>query len=231
VFEIPEEVKPLVNGERMFAGQTVTLASLKKSDRIEIQYFRAGGERRVSALSAFRTVKQDGIVSRYDPERRILEVADGAGGGAKIDTWPVDPTCVVMLDGHFAEPRDLVPGDRVTVERDTKVLKIEITRPSTAAVSDTETPSSADDPSDSATPPDADMPADSVAPPERDMPSEDETPPEDGDEPEMDAPPEDDLGADAPAADEPDEPKDKPDKPKTKPEKPKAKPEKDEELF
>jgi len=231
VFTIPEEVKPLVNGERMFAGQTVTLATLKKSDRIEIQYFRAAGEeRRVSALSAFRTVQQEGIVSRYDPERRILELADGPGGGAKVDSWPVDPTCVVTLDGRFAEPRDLVAGDRVTVARDTKVLKIEITRPTVAAASDTETPPSEDNPSDLATPPESEMPSDSETPPESETSSEDETPSDDSDEPEMDTPSEDkpemdDPAEDAPETDEPAEPKAKPDKPKATPAKPKAKPE------
>ena len=138
VFTIPEEVKPLVNGERMFAGQTVTLATLKKATALKSSI--SGRRARNVAFRRYgpsARSNRKGSSSRYDPDGD-LELADGPGGGAKVDSCPRGPHLRRDARWPLCRPRDLVAGDRVTVGARHKGPKIEITRPTVAAASGTE---------------------------------------------------------------------------------------------
>lgn len=128
VIHVPEEVKPRMNGQLQFAGQEVTLSTFKPGDRIAAHYFTHGERRDAVAIDGYRLVSLSGTLKQMNlDDRRLVISADG-----KEQEFPFDAECAVTLNGDFASPRDLAPGDEVTVDHDVEVVRIEARRAATA---------------------------------------------------------------------------------------------------
>jgi hypothetical protein len=124
VIHVPEEVKPRMNGQLQFAGQEVTLSTFKAGDRIAVHYFLHGERRDAVAVDGYRLVPLTGTMKQMNlDERRLVMTVEG-----KEQEFPFTAECEVTLNGEFASPRDLAPGDEVTVEHDVEVVRIDARR-------------------------------------------------------------------------------------------------------
>ncbi|HVA49441.1 MAG TPA: serine/threonine-protein kinase [Pirellulales bacterium] len=124
IIHVPEEVKPRMNGEREFAGQAVGLDTFQPGDRMAVRYFMHGERRDAVAVDGYRRVSLTGTLKQLNlDERRMVISAEG-----KELEFPFDAECTVTLNGDFASPRDLAPGDEVTIEHDVEAVRIEARR-------------------------------------------------------------------------------------------------------
>lgn len=125
VLQVPPELKPHLNHERRFSGKPVTFELLRPGDRITARYFERDGKRETVAVDAYRVVSLSGKLEQLNLDNR-REIKLAAENGEW--TIPLAAECTVTLNGEFASPRDLAPGDQVTIEHDVEVKKIEATR-------------------------------------------------------------------------------------------------------
>jgi serine/threonine-protein kinase len=123
-----------LNNQAKFDGQSVTLATLKVGDRVAVDHYQDGADRWVIALSAVRTVSLEGVIRELDLKTKRITVARGSEQDAPLVTYPLGERVEISLNGRrFVEnrtlsPDDLKPGDRVTVEHDTRISRIDALR-------------------------------------------------------------------------------------------------------
>lgn len=128
VFQTGPELKPLLNGERIFAGQKVTLATLQADDQIAAEFFTEGSARRVVSLAALRRLTRQGSLRKFDPGGMLLTLADASDPAANEQTLLVAPDCIVSLNREQARLADLLPGDRLSCEFDSHLRRVDATR-------------------------------------------------------------------------------------------------------
>jgi eukaryotic-like serine/threonine-protein kinase len=126
VFRVPAELKPQLNGQRLFEGQPFTLADLRPGDRISIGYFPHGENRDAVSVDAYRIVSLSGTLQQLNLEQRELEMT----ADDKLAEFPLAKDCIVTLNGDFASPQDLAPGDQVTIQHDLEAVRIDARRAS-----------------------------------------------------------------------------------------------------
>ncbi|HEX5314612.1 MAG TPA: hypothetical protein VFX38_06895, partial [Gammaproteobacteria bacterium] len=124
IFQVSPDLKPRLNHDRDFAGRPVTFEMLKPGDRIVARYFDRGERREAVSVDAYRLVSLSGTLQQLNLDEREITLS-AAGGERK---FPLAAECTVTLNGEFASPRDLAPGDQVKIEHDVEVVKIEARR-------------------------------------------------------------------------------------------------------
>lgn len=130
----PPSAKMQLNNQPTLDGQSITLAILKEGDRIAVDHYQDGQERLVIALSAIRTVPLEGVIREIDLKSKRVTVARSAEQNASLITYPLGQQVEISLNGRrFIEnrtlsPEDLRPGDRVTLEHDTHISRIDALR-------------------------------------------------------------------------------------------------------
>ncbi len=134
---VPQTVKILFNGQDQLAGRPVTLADLRPGDRVDQVSHLAeeGGTRRATALEVQREVTLKGIIrEKVDAKKQELVFDEGEGPNASRITLPIAPECVVtindrtVLEQRAVTPADLKPGDKVTIIRDRRVVRVDAYR-------------------------------------------------------------------------------------------------------
>lgn len=121
---VPEEVKPQLNGQRQFKGRPVQLATFLPGDRIVARYFLHGERRNAVAVDGYRILKLAGTLKQLNlDKRRLVIIAQG-----KEQEFPFGADCMVTLNGDFASPRELAPGDEATIEHDVEAVRIDARR-------------------------------------------------------------------------------------------------------
>lgn len=133
VVRVPQDVKILFNDEGQFRGHPVRLADLKVGDEVSVSHFPEETGLVATALKTNRVVTVDGELRDLDlTNKRLTFVENGATG--KLITLPYRDECTVTinqrseLQGQRLKPRDLRPGDKVTVAHDTKIVRVDAYR-------------------------------------------------------------------------------------------------------
>lgn len=121
---VPEDLKPQMNGHRVFEGKEVNLDTFQSGDRITVGYFLHGERRDAVAVDGYRLVSLVGTLKLLDLDERQIVVSSAD----KELRFPLAADCTVTLNGDFASTRDLAPGDQVTVQHDVQVVRIEARR-------------------------------------------------------------------------------------------------------
>jgi len=134
IIRVPKNAKILLNG-RKFA-----LANLKVDDRIDVTHIRdpkGDAARTVIELNALRTEEVVGFLVSINKSKLTIEQREGRNSTQR--EIPIADKCVVTINGQTAEdpskpnyaPTDLKQGDRVRLEVDSRVLRIEAQRRAT----------------------------------------------------------------------------------------------------
>ncbi len=130
----PPSAKMQLNNQPTVDGQPVTLAALQAGDRIAVEHYQDGPEHWVIALSAVRIVSLEGVIREIDLQSKRVTMARSAEQNAALVTYPLGERVEISLNGRrFIEnrtlsPEDLKPGDRVTVEHDTHISRVDALR-------------------------------------------------------------------------------------------------------
>ena len=123
-----------LNNQPQLDGQKITLAMLHEGDRVAVDHYEDGQERWVIALSAVRTVSLEGILRELDLQAGRATVAKSVDQNSPLETYPLGDKVEISLNGRrFIEnrtltPDDLKPGDRVKIEHDTHISRIDALR-------------------------------------------------------------------------------------------------------
>lgn len=132
--DIPGDSKLQLNGSPEFLGHPVVLSDLRAGDRVEVTHVERETGRVALSLAAMRLVPQDGIVRSVDSKKRELTLALSEGQDAKLWTLPIAEKCAVTINGRqflgnqLLVWRDLKPGDKVTVEHDMQIARVDAVR-------------------------------------------------------------------------------------------------------
>ena len=123
-----------LNNQEKINGQAVSLASLQEGDRVAVEHYQEGPQRWVIALSAIRTVPLEGVIREIDLKSNRVTIATNSQQDAPLVAYPLAEKVEISLNGRrFIEnrtlsPQDLQPGDRVTVEHDVRISRIDAVR-------------------------------------------------------------------------------------------------------
>jgi serine/threonine-protein kinase len=132
--DVPASLAITLNGKPRFENRSVTLADLKPGDRAEVASMAEPGGRKAVRLAAERVVGFRGVLRATEPTRREFTFALGAGDTAELVTLPLADACEVTLNNQrniqqrLARPADLLPGDEVAVQHDTKIVRMDARR-------------------------------------------------------------------------------------------------------
>lgn len=132
--DVPNDSKLQINGSSEFLGNPVLLADLQPGDRVEVTHVERETGRVALSVIAMRLVPQTGIVRAVDVKKRELTLALDEGQNAKLWTLPIAEKCAVTINGRqflgnqLLVWRDLKPGDKVTVEHDTQIARVDAVR-------------------------------------------------------------------------------------------------------
>jgi hypothetical protein len=124
IFQLPEGVELRFNGQAKFDGQRVGLDTFKAGDRVAVRYFTRGDRREAVTVDGYRLVSLTGSLKLLNIEEHRLVLT---ASGEEFD-FPLSKDCKVTLNGDFASPRDLAPGDEVTIEHDVEAVSIDARR-------------------------------------------------------------------------------------------------------
>lgn len=132
--DVPHDVKLQLNGGSAFEGHPLALADLRPGDRVEVTHVELESGRSALSITAKRLVPQQGIVRAVDASQRELTLALAEGQDAKLWTLPIAEKCAVTINGRqflgdkLLVWRDLQPGDKVALEHDTQIARIDAVR-------------------------------------------------------------------------------------------------------
>lgn len=133
VVAVPEDVKIVFNGKDSRDGHAVKLADLQSDDRVVVHHVSAETGRRATRLEVERVVTLEGIVRGLDASKGAhgqLTVAQGEGPNPTLVALPFAVKCDVtindrrILNQRELKPEDLRPGDKVTVDHDTHIVRV-----------------------------------------------------------------------------------------------------------
>ena len=123
-----------LNKQRTFEGKPVSLATLKEGDRVAVDHYQEGLEHWVIGLSAIRTVSMEGVIREIDAKGKRITVASSGDENATLVTYPLADKVEISLnqrrfiDNRSLTPEDLAAGDRVTIEHDTHISRVDAMR-------------------------------------------------------------------------------------------------------
>ncbi len=122
---VPERAKIILN------GQPAKLPDLRRDDRVEVEHLldpRGAKGELVSTLVVLRTVESTGYLESIDLPSRTLKITEARGqkGGR---SWILAPDATLAFSsGQTLKPDDLRPGDRLTVQADSHIHSLVVTR-------------------------------------------------------------------------------------------------------
>jgi len=128
------DLKIIFNGKEEIAGQPVGLADLHLGDRVLVHHIGEETGRAATELSVLRVVTDEGIFSKIDEKTGKIVVALGTAEGGRKLVLPPAPNCDVTINnrrsigGRLLEPKDLRPGDKVSLAHDVQVVRIDAYR-------------------------------------------------------------------------------------------------------
>lgn len=128
---VPRDAPVILNNRPDFQGQKLDYTQLQKGDRVQLLYERTGQELIVTEIAAFRVVRLKGVLRDVDSQNNRLTVE--AENGAMVTlAWSAD--CMVTLNGQTSvggqiqRPTNLQPGDRVEIDHDDLIRRIDAYR-------------------------------------------------------------------------------------------------------
>jgi len=136
--DVPKNMKISFNGNAFLAGKPVTLTDLKPGDRVVARHIGKQFGYQATELNVERIVTLKGIVrdiqvnKAKDKCEAVLET--GTGEKAEVVTLPFAGSCEIAVNNLSVikerrfKPTDLMPGDRVTVTHDTRIVRVEANR-------------------------------------------------------------------------------------------------------
>jgi len=92
----------------------MSVAALKKGDRVEITFGESKGETRAT-VEVSRPVTTTGHIRQVDPQRGVVGIVYSPEPGAEVVEMTCQPTAKVRINGRNAEFGQLEPDDRVEV--------------------------------------------------------------------------------------------------------------------
>ena len=92
----------------------MSVAALKKGDRVEITFGEIKGEPRAT-VEVSRPVTTSGQIRQVDPQRGVVGIIYSPEAGAEVVEMTCQPTAQVLINGRNAEFGQLEPDDRVEV--------------------------------------------------------------------------------------------------------------------
>lgn len=132
--DVPSSVAITLNGKPQLEKRPLSLADLKPGDRAEAACMSEPAGRRAVRLAVERVVSFQGVLRAVEPQRRELTFALGAADTAELVTLPLAEVCEVTLNNQrnvqqrLVRPADLLPGDEVTVQHDSKIVRLDARR-------------------------------------------------------------------------------------------------------
>jgi serine/threonine-protein kinase len=130
---VPGDLRIVFNGSRQFEGKPVKLADLKARDRVVVHHMGDDSGRYATELHVERVVKTDGIIRDVDLKKNELTISLDVADQQQV-TLPFAAKCDIILnqqakiDERLLKPADLRPGDKVTVEHDTRIVGVDAYR-------------------------------------------------------------------------------------------------------
>jgi serine/threonine-protein kinase len=131
---VPSDLTIQFNGSPQFLGRPVTLADLRPGDRVEATHVEQPEGQLAVALAVRRAVPAHGIVRAVSASQGVLTIVEGDAQDAPLRSLPLAAGCEITLNGRrFVDDKrlvlaDLQPGDRVQLEHDTHVGRIDAQR-------------------------------------------------------------------------------------------------------
>jgi len=132
VVTVPEDVKIVFNGNKLYLGEPVTVADLRIDDRVTLRHERTKTGRQALDLDVQRVVTSEGVLR--DINKKQATFAVGEGESAEMVTLPMDSSCDISINhrsnlgGRIIKPDDLKPGDKVTIAHDKKIVRLDAYR-------------------------------------------------------------------------------------------------------
>lgn len=141
IVSVPADLPIRFNNREKWQDKPIKLADLLPGDTIVVDHDGKDDDRRATALSVMREVPLEGYLRSFDLSQGAsadeksagqLTIAVGAekDDKAPLETWPIDPKCVVTINGQrlrngaLIKLGDLEPGVEVTIQHDTHVRQI-----------------------------------------------------------------------------------------------------------
>ncbi len=128
---VPAETPIIVNGQTHLDDRTLGLADLLPDDRVTVEHYATDtGQRAALKITALRVVREEGLLRDIDVKGKTLTLAVGNPEKPKLVKLPLGDPCEVTLndrrviDERVVKPADLKPGDKVTVDHDTHVVRV-----------------------------------------------------------------------------------------------------------
>jgi hypothetical protein len=123
-----------INGALAPGDKSFLLSDLKAGDHVSVVHFRDQDRDTAVKVSAVRMVSGEGVVRGIDLKKKQVSIAAGPQEGAAVTDWPLADKVDVSLNGRkliASRPLtvgDLRLGDRVTFDRDVKLINISAQR-------------------------------------------------------------------------------------------------------
>ncbi|HBH54417.1 MAG TPA: hypothetical protein DDY91_21235 [Planctomycetaceae bacterium] len=92
----------------------MSVAALKKGDRVEISFGESKGETRAT-VEVSRPVTTTGQIRQVDAQRGVVGIVYSPEAGAEVVEMTAEPTAKIRINGRNAEFSQLEPDDRVEV--------------------------------------------------------------------------------------------------------------------
>ena len=121
-------------GNGGLGSRSVKLTDLRRDDEVTVHHVAGGEGRRATSLHVTRLTAGEGYVVAVDTEKRKLKLRLGLEASAPIRTMPLADDCPITLnklsqvDGKVLALGDLRQGDRISIEHDGKITKIDAVR-------------------------------------------------------------------------------------------------------
>ena len=115
-------------------GRAVGLEDLKQGDEVSLGHVARGDGRMATSLSVTRLTAAEGYVIAIDTEKHELKLRLGPGNNAPVRTLPLADDCPITLNklsevnGKVLALGDLRAGDRVSINHDWQIRKIDADR-------------------------------------------------------------------------------------------------------
>ncbi len=136
---VPSTVEIILNGSSRIGKRDARVADLKASDRVAIEHAATEDGEVASSLVALRTVSDSGYLVSVNTSRKEITYRNGLDTTAETKTFPVSPNCEFLLndlrvldEGKVVTLSHLKAEDRITIDHDAEVLRVDAHREFTA---------------------------------------------------------------------------------------------------
>lgn len=123
-----------LNDENANAGQPFGLADLQPDDQVNVDLSDDVDGMVALKVDAYRRIKISGIIRKLSPRRGTITIAKETAGPEELVELPLDVKTEITLnnlnsiDDRLLTASDIKVGDRVTVEHDVKITRLEAYR-------------------------------------------------------------------------------------------------------